>query len=77
MKQNLILAVVIADCYLSTDDHAHEHALRAKTCLPHGGSIVFLGSNGATYLALPPKDAAHYSLQVLKDLGKPGVTVQG
>jgi len=64
-----------ADCYLSSGDHGHEHALCAKACVSHGGPIVFLGSNGTTYLVLPPKDGAHYPMQVLNDLGKPGVTV--
>jgi hypothetical protein len=66
-----------ADCYLSTGDHGHDHALCAKACVSHGGPIVFIGNNGTTYLVLPPKDGAHYPEQVLDDLGKPGVTVQG
>lgn len=64
-----------ADCYLSSGQHGPSHALCAKACVSHGGPIVFLGSNGTTYLVLPPKDGAHYPLQVLNDLGKPGVTV--
>jgi hypothetical protein len=64
-----------ADCYLSTGDHGPEHALCAKACVSHGGPIVFIGSNGTTYLVLPPKDGAHYPQEVLNDLGKPGVTV--
>lgn len=64
-----------ADCYLSTGDHGPKHALCAKTCVSHGGPIVFLGSDGTTYLVLPPKDGTHYPMQVLNDLGKPGVTV--
>ena len=64
-----------ADCYLSTGDHGHDHAFCAKACVSHGGPIVFIGSNGTTYLVLPPKDGAHYPMQVLNDLGKPGVTV--
>lgn len=64
-----------ADCYLSAGIHGHAHALCAKACVSHGGPIVFLGSNGTTYLVLPPKDGAHYPLPVLNDLGKPGVTV--
>lgn len=65
-----------ADCYLSSGQHGHEHALCSKACVSHGGPIVFLGNNGTTYLVLPPKDGAHYPEQVLNDLGKPGVTVQ-
>ena len=65
-----------ADCYLSTGDHGPKHAFCAKTCVSHGGPIVFLGSDGTTYLVLPPKDGTHYPMQVLNDLGKPGVTVQ-
>lgn len=64
-----------ADCYLSTGDHGHDHALCANACVSHGGPIVFLGSNGTTYLVLPPKDGAPYPMQVLNDLGKPGVSV--
>jgi hypothetical protein len=64
-----------ADCYLSTGDHGHSHAFCSKACVSHGGPIVFLGSNGTTYLVLPPKDGAHFPMQVLNDLGKPGVTV--
>jgi hypothetical protein len=30
-----------ADCYLTTGDHGHEHALCAKACVSHGGPIVF------------------------------------
>lgn len=63
------------DCYLSAGKHGHEHALCAKACVSHGGPIVFVGSNGTTYLVLPPKDGARYPMQVLNDLGKPGVTV--
>jgi hypothetical protein len=63
------------DCYLSAGEHSHQHAFCAKACVSHGGPIVFLGSNGTTYLVLPPKDGAHYPAQVLNDLGKPGVTV--
>jgi hypothetical protein len=64
-----------ADCYLSAGKHGHDHALCAKACVSHGGPIVFLESNGTTYLVLPPMDGAHYPLQVLNDLGKPDVTV--
>lgn len=65
-----------ADCYLSTGDHGHGHALCAKACVSHGGPIVFLGNNGTAYLVLPPKDGAHYPAQVLNDLGKAGITVK-
>jgi hypothetical protein len=64
-----------ADCYLSSNEHGHKHAMCAKACVAHGGPIVFLGPNGATYLVLPPKDGATYPENVLDDLGKPGVTV--
>jgi len=63
------------DCYLSAGEHGMHHSLCSKACVSHGGPIVFLGSNGTTYLVLPPKDGAHYPMQVLNDLGKPGVTV--
>lgn len=63
------------DCYLSAGKHGHDHALCAKACVSHGGPIVFLSSNGTTYLVLPPKDGAHFPEQVLNDLGKPDVTV--
>jgi hypothetical protein len=65
-----------ADCYLTTGDHGHEHALCAKACVSRGGPIAFIGSIGTTYLVLPPKDGAHYPAQVLNDLGKPGVAVR-
>lgn len=64
-----------ADCYLSSGKHGPQHALCAKACVSHGGPIVFLGKNGTTYLVLPPKDGAHFPVQVLNDLGTPGVTV--
>jgi hypothetical protein len=63
------------DCYLSGGEHGHRHAFCAKACVSHGGPIVFIGSNGTTYLVLPPKDGAHYPAQVLNDLGKSDVTV--
>jgi len=64
-----------ADCYLTSGDRGHDHALCAKACVSHGGPIVFIGGNGTTYLVLPPKDGAHYPEQVLNDLGTSGVTV--
>jgi hypothetical protein len=64
-----------ADCYLSSGDHGPAHAFCAKACVSHGGPIVFIAKNGTTYLVLPPKDGAHYPMEVLNDLGKPGVTV--
>ncbi len=64
-----------ADCYLSTGDHGHSHAFCAMACVSHGGPIVFIAGNGTTYLVLPPKDGAHYPMQVLNDLGRSGVTV--
>ena len=44
-------------------------------CVSHGEPVVFLGSHGTPRLVMPPKDGAHYPMQVLNDLGKPGVTV--
>lgn len=64
-----------ADCYLSAGEHGHHHRLCTMACVSHGGPIVFIGSNGTTYLVLPPKDGAHFPMEVLNDLGRPGVTV--
>lgn len=64
-----------ADCYLSAGKHGPTHALCSKACVSHGGPIVFIASNGTTYLVLPPKDGAHMPEQVLNDLGTPDVTV--
>jgi len=49
----------------------------AKACVAHGGPIVFLGQDGAVYLALPHADGTAFSSAVLNDLGVAGVTVTG
>lgn len=64
-----------ADRHLSTGDHGHDHSFCATACISHGGPIVLVASNGTTYLILPPKDGAHYPMQVLNDLGRSGITV--
>ena len=64
-----------ADCYLSAGKHGHHHRLCSMACVSHGGPIVFLANNGTTYLVLPPKDGAQFPMQVLNDLGRPGVTI--
>ncbi len=66
-----------ADCYLSAGVHGPEHSLCAKACVAHGGPVVFIGSNGTTYLVIPPRDGMPLPEKAYDDLGKPGVTVKG
>jgi hypothetical protein len=67
-----------ANCYLSQDQHAYDHAFCAKYCMAAGSPPIFISDQGGkVYLVLPPTDGAPVSHDALDRIGIPGIVVKG
>jgi hypothetical protein len=67
-----------ANCYLSTGDHAYDHAFCAKFCVAAGSPIVFIADDGGkVYLVLTAKNGIPLPDSALNQLGIPGIVVKG
>jgi hypothetical protein len=67
-----------ANCFLSTQTHAYDHAFCAKLCVAAGSPLVFLPDQGGPpYVVLTPGNGQPLSEKILDQIGVPGIAVQG
>jgi hypothetical protein len=67
-----------ANCYLSSGDHAYDHAFCAKFCVAAGSPIVFIADDGGkVYIVLTAKNGIPLPDGALNQLGIPGIVVKG
>jgi hypothetical protein len=67
-----------ANCYLSSGDHAYDHAFCAKFCVAAGSPIVFIADDGGkVYVVLTAKNGIPLPDGALNQLGIPGIVVKG
>jgi hypothetical protein len=67
-----------ANCFLTTQTHAYDHAFCAKLCAAAGSPLVFIPDQGGPpYLVLTPRNGVPWPERLLDQIGVPGIVVQG
>ncbi|HUN61294.1 MAG TPA: hypothetical protein VMU53_04875 [Candidatus Sulfotelmatobacter sp.] len=67
-----------ANCFLTTQTHAYDHAFCAKLCAAAGSPLVFIPDQGGPpYLVLTPRKGVPVPEKLLDQIGVPGIVVQG
>jgi hypothetical protein len=67
-----------ANCFLSTQTHAYDHAFCAKLCAAAGSPLVFLPDDGGSpYVVLTSRNGVPLPEKLLDQMGVPGIAVQG
>jgi hypothetical protein len=67
-----------ANCYLSSHNHAYDHAFCAKLCAAAGSPLLLVPDQGSqAYVVLTPRNAVPLPANLLDQIGVPGILVKG
>ena len=67
-----------ANCYFGEHSHGYDHAFCAKFCVANGSPVVFVSDQQSeVYLVLTATNGVRLPVDVLNQIGVPGVVIKG